>query len=56
MIMKIVTPFSVLRHVVADMYRMHHFSYEIPNDKRKDFWEKECEAHPTALTCKIYED
>ena len=54
--MKIVTPFTVLRQVVSDMHRMHDFSYKVPGESRKDYWDKECSLHPTSSNCKLYDD
>ena len=53
--MKIRTPFTLIANPVKDIDQMHDFSYELPNEKQGDFWEKECNLHPAKSTCKLYE-
>ena len=54
--MKLSSPFTVLRNVISDIRRMHDFSYKLPPETHDEFWEKECADHPTASTCKTYEE
>ena len=54
--MKIRTPFSVIKNALSDIRVMHDFNYEIPTKTREQFWEDECEIHPTSSTCKVYDD
>ena len=52
--MRLTTPLTALRNATTDIWRMHDFNYQLPIDSRKDYWEKECENHPTSSHCKIY--
>ena len=45
--MKLSSPFTVLKNVISDVRRMHDFSYNIPPKTREEFWEEECNDHPT---------
>ena len=54
--MKLSSPFTVLKNVISDIRRMHDFSYKLPPETHDEFWEKECADHPTASTCKTYEE
>ena len=54
--MKLSSPFTVLKNVISDIRRMHDFSYKLPPETHDEFWEKECTDHPTASTCKTYEE
>jgi len=54
--MKLRTPFTVIKNALSDIRSMHDFSYTIPTETRDEFWAKECFKHPTASTCKIYDD
>ena len=54
--MKLTTPFNALRNATSDMWRMHDFSYKLPKNKEKDYWNEECIAHPSNIQCKIYCD
>ncbi len=45
--MKLTIPFTALRNGTTDMQRMNYFNYQLPKDKRQDYWEKECMDHPT---------
>ena len=54
-VMKLKTPFTLIKNAFSDIRRMHDFSYSIPKETRDEFWDKECLNHPTASTCKIYE-
>ena len=56
LIMKLTTPFSAIKNALGDIRMMHDFSYTVPIETREEFWEKECNLHPTALTCKVYDD
>ncbi len=53
--MKLRTPFTVAANPLKDIDYMHDFSYKLPKDKRDEFWENECNLHPTISTCKLYE-
>ena len=52
--MKLINPLNALRNATSDIWRMHDFNYEIPTNKSKNFWEKECLEHPTSANCKMY--
>ena len=54
-LMKLKTPFSVIKDALSDIQVMHDFNYIIPPETREDFWENECDLHPTNSTCKTYE-
>ena len=54
MFMRLATPFTALRNATSDIWRMHDFNYQLPKDQRKDYWEKECNDHPTSSHCKFY--
>jgi len=54
--MKIRAPLSVLKNAFSDIRGMHDFNYEIPEETREEYWENECEIHPTSSTCKVYDD
>ena len=38
--------FNMIKNALSDIYRMHDFSYAIPNDAKDEFWDKECINHP----------
>ena len=52
--MRLTTPFTALRNATSDIWRMHDFDYQLPEDHRQDYWEKECIEHPTSSHCKVY--
>ena len=52
--MKLTTPFTALNDATSDLWRMHDFNYQLPEDIRQDYWEKECTNHPTSSHYKIY--
>ncbi len=54
--MKLRTPFSVIKNALSDIRVMHDFNYEFPADTREEFWEEECDIHPTSSTCKVYDN
>ena len=54
--MKLRTPFSIIKNAFSDIRVMHDFNYEIPAETREEFWNNECDIHPTSLTCKVYEN
>ena len=54
--MKFTTPFAALRNATSDMWRMHDFNYQSPQKEEREYWDKECMAHPTNNHCKIYCD
>ena len=53
--MKLKAPFSFIKTALNDIRVMHDFNYVIPLETREEFWEKECDLHPTNSTCKKYE-
>ncbi len=53
--MKLKTPVSVIKDALNDIQVMHDFNYIIPPETREEFWENECDLHPTNSTCKTYE-
>ncbi len=53
--MKLRTPFTVFPNLLRDLDHMHDFSYQLPEEKKNLFWEKECKLHPTKATCKLYD-
>jgi len=54
--MKLRAPFSVIKNALSDIRVMHDFNYKIPAETREEFWNEECEIHPTSSTCKVYDD
>ena len=54
-IMKLRTPFTVFPNPLRDFDYIHDFSYQLPEEKKSLFWEKECKLHPTKSTCKLYD-
>ena len=52
--MKFTTPFTALRNVTSDMWRMHYFNYKLPKEAKLNFLEKEYIDHPTSAHCKVY--
>ena len=52
--MKLTAPLTALRIATSDIWRMHDFNYKLPEEVRKDYWEKECLDHPTSSHCKVY--
>ncbi len=54
-IMKLRTPFTVVTNPLRDIDYMHDFSYQLPYEMQSDFWEEECELHPSKSNCKVYE-
>ena len=53
--MKLRTPFTVFVNPIRDLDYIHDFSYKLPKENNKLFWEKECNLHPAKSTCKLYE-
>ncbi len=53
--MKLRTSFTVITNPLKDIAYMRDFSYQLPNQRRAEFWEEECKLHPTKSTCKLYE-
>ena len=53
--MKLRTPFAVIKNALSDIREMHDFSYTVPGETRDEYWDNECRKHPTASTCKMYE-
>ena len=53
--MKLKTPLSFIKNALSDIQVMHDFNYTIPPKTRGEFWENECDLHPTNSTCKTYE-
>ncbi|WP_179850462.1 hypothetical protein [Prochlorococcus marinus] len=52
--MRLTNPFMALRNVTSDIWKMHDFNYQLPEDQILDYWEKECIDHPTSSHCKVY--
>tara|TARA_B100000900_G_scaffold325838_1_gene285748 strand:+ start:454 stop:612 length:159 start_codon:yes stop_codon:yes gene_type:complete len=52
--MKLTTPFTALRNATSDIWKMHDFNYNLPQEAKQGFWEKECIDHPTSSHCKVY--
>ena len=53
--MKLKTPLSFIKNVLSDIKVMHDFNYNSQPETREEFWENECDLHPTNSTCKTYE-
>ncbi len=53
--MKLRTPFTIIANPLKDFDYIHDFSYQLPDQRKFDFWDKECQLHPTKSHCKIYE-
>ena len=54
-LMKLKTPFSVIKDALSDIQVMNDLNDIILLETREDFWENECDLHPTNSTCKTYE-
>ena len=54
--MEFATPFTALKNATSDIWRMHDFNYQLPNNELKKYWDQECRRHPTNNHCKIYCD
>ena len=54
--MRLKNPFTFMKNALSDVRTMHDFTYTVPKETRDEFWDKECINHPTASTCKVYED
>lgn len=54
--MKLQTTFRILRNSLSDVWKMHDFSYQLPKEVLKEYWEEECIKHPTNSHCKVYID
>jgi molecular chaperone IbpA len=52
-IMKLTTPFSVIKNAMSDIKRMHDFNYTLP---KENYWDNECKEHPTNSHCLVYCD
>ena len=52
--MKLTTPLTALKNATSDIWRMHDFNYQLPQEVKQNYWEKECLAHPTSAHCKVY--
>ncbi len=53
--MKLKTPFTVIANPLRDIDYLHDFSYQSPDQRQSEFWEKECKLNPAKSTCKLYE-
>ena len=53
-LMRFTTPFTTLRNVTLDIWRMHDFNYQLPKDPRPGYWEKECIDYPLSSLRKVY--
>ena len=47
--------FPLIKNALSDLRVMHDFNYITPPQTRKEFWEEECDKHPTKSTCMTYE-
>ena len=54
--MKLRTPFTIINDALCDVKRIHDFNYELPEDRRSGYWQKQCEMKPYQVGCLIYED
>ncbi len=54
-LMKLKTPFSIIKNTLSDIQVMHDLNYEIPTETREEFLENKTDLHPTDSTCKRYE-
>ena len=54
-IMKLKSPFSIIKNALSNIQGMHDFNYEIPTETREEFFGNECDRHLTNSTCKAYE-
>ena len=54
--MKLTTPFTALRNATSDIWKMHHFNYQLTKDIKQDYWDTECRENPTNQNCLIYCD
>ena len=54
--MKLTTPFTALKNVTSDIWRMHDFNYQLHKKDLKKYWDQECIKNPTNSHCKIYCD
>ena len=54
--MKLTTMFNSMRTATSEKLRMHDLNYHLPKKEEKEYWYKECIAHPTNSHCKIYCD
>ena len=54
-LMKLKTPFLIIKNAFGDIQLMHDFNNEIPTETRKEFWGNERDRHPANSTCKTYE-
>ena len=52
--MKLTIPLTALRNVTSDIWKIHDFNYNLPQEAKQDFWEKECIDYPTSSHCKVY--
>ena len=52
--MKLINLFKAFKNATSEIWRMHDFNYQLPNDIGQDYWEKECMNYPTSSHCKIY--
>ena len=53
--MRLNNPFKFISHSLSDVWTMHDFNYQLPQDKFSGYWDEECIKHPTNSHCKIYE-
>ena len=45
--MKLTTMFNPIRNANSEKLRMHDLNYQLPKKEEKEYWYKECIAHPT---------
>ena len=48
--MRLTTSFTALRNAISDIWRMHDFNYQLPNDQRRDYWEKRVHRPPNKFS------
>ena len=55
-LMKLTTMLNTFRNATSEKLRIHDLNYQLPKKEEKEYWYKECIAHPTNSHCKIYCD
>ncbi len=53
--MKLRTPFTILQGNCKDIDYIDDMPCALPQNKQKDYWERECDLHATKSACKLYE-
>ena len=52
--MRLNTLLTALKNATSDIWGMHDFDYQLPQELSNDYWEIECLEHPTSTHCKVY--